>query len=94
MTSAPPYVHAPVQADPKPEASLLPAPVMPPPALPPSAPVGRREDTISGEGGGGGGGGGGGLLDATRSSAVSNMLYSAKQNQATVSDSSDDDWED
>jgi hypothetical protein len=37
--------------------------------------------------------GGGGLLDATRSSAVSSMLQSAKQNQSNISDGSDDDWD-
>ena len=37
--------------------------------------------------------GGGGLLDATRSSAVSSMLQSAKQKQSNISDECEDDWD-
>ena len=46
-----------------------------------------------GVGGGGEGGLGGGLFDATRSSAVSSMLQSAKQKQLDISDGSEDDWD-
>ena len=35
----------------------------------------------------------GGMLDATRTSTVANMLFSAKQKQVDSSDGSDDDWE-
>ena len=78
------------------------------PVDPPAPSVRYPESDVGPKGGGGlldvgptGGGGlldvgpkgGGGLLDATRSSAVSSMLQSAKQNQSNISDGSDDDWD-
>lgn len=67
------------------------------PVDPPAPSVRYPESDVGPKGGGGlldvGPKGGGGLLDATRSSAVSSMLQSAKQNQSNISDGSDDDWD-